>query len=157
MSEKNGEDRVWEALRSASNCMLATHDAGALRARPLALYTRDGDKVVYFLTDARSHKEDEIRADPRVCLTLSEDDFFLSLSGTAVVSRDQSIINDLWDIGAAAWFDGKDDPNLRLLTVYPEFAEYWDRPGTIAAAVKITFAAIAGHRPDMGDNRKVSM
>lgn len=157
MPENEKTKRVWKALKSASHCMLASRDGEAIRARPMALYASPSAKQIYFLTDVRAHKDEELNKWPHVCVTLDEESFFCSVSGTARVSRDPVIIDDIWDKDAAAWFDGKDDPNLRLVTVSPEFAEYWDRPGAVAASIKTSFAAVTGSRPDMGENEKVTM
>ena len=39
----------------------------------------------------------------------------------------------------------------------PVEAELWDSPGTLIATVKMLSAAATGTRPDMGENKKVSM
>jgi len=157
MAGNENTEKVWKALKNASHCMLVTHDGETIRARPMAIYAQPSAKAIYLLTDVRNHKDEEIADNPQVCVTLDEETFFCSVSGAAQISRDRVIIDDIWDTSAAAWFDGKDDPNLRLLTIKPAFAEYWDRPGTLAAAAKTTFAAVSGSRPDMGEPQKVAM
>lgn len=157
MSQNNKSERVWEILEDASHCMLVTRDGDMIRARPMALYPRKDDNAVYFLSDVRHHKDEEIRLLPDVCITLEADNVHLSLSGTAAISRDAEKIAELWDDAAEAWFEGKDDPNVRLLEVRPAAAEYWDRPGQIMASLKTKGAALTGKRPDMGENEKVAM
>ena len=44
-----------------------------------------------------------------------------------------------------------------LLKITPDDAEFWDSPGTVVSYVKMAAAAVTGTRPDIGDNRKVSM
>jgi hypothetical protein len=41
--------------------------------------------------------------------------------------------------------------------VTPQEAEFWDGPGTTIASIKMATAALTGHRPNMGENRKVAM
>jgi hypothetical protein len=44
-----------------------------------------------------------------------------------------------------------------VLKITPDDAEFWDSPGTIISYVKMATAAVTGTRPDIGENRKVSM
>ena len=50
-----------------------------------------------------------------------------------------------------------EDPNIRVLKITPDDAEFWDSPGSVISYVKMAAAAVTGTRPDLGDNRKVSM
>ena len=67
------------------------------------------------------------------------------------------MIHDLFSTPAKAWWDSAEDPNIRVLTITPSDAEFWDSPGTVISYVKMAAAAATGSRPDLGDNRKVSM
>ncbi len=48
-------------------------------------------------------------------------------------------------------------PNIRVLKITPDDAEYWDSPGSVISYVKMAAAAVTGTRPNIGDNRKVAM
>ena len=67
------------------------------------------------------------------------------------------MIHDLFSTPAKAWWDSAEDPNIRVLTITPSEAEFWDSPGKVISYVKMAAAAATGSRPDLGDNRKVSM
>jgi hypothetical protein len=58
---------------------------------------------------------------------------------------------------AKAWWNSSEDPNIRLLKITPDDAEFWDSPGTVISYVKMAAVAATGSRPDLGDNRKVTM
>jgi general stress protein 26 len=62
----------------------------------------------------------------------------------------------LWGTPAKAW-DSPDDPNIRVLKVTPQEAEFWEESGATVSTIKMAAAALTGDRPDMGDNRKVAM
>jgi len=49
------------------------------------------------------------------------------------------------------------NPNIRVLKITPDDAEFWDSPGSVISYVKMAAAAVTGRRPEIGDNRKVSM
>lgn len=150
-------DRVWELMKSISICMLTTRDGEEIRARPMGAYVRREDDAVYFLTDVRRHKDDEIQRQPNVCLAFSQGQKFVSMTGRAVVSSDRAKIKELWGTPAKAWWESPDDPNIRVLKVTPHDAEYWDGPNTVVSYVKMAVAAMTGERPHLGANRKVAM
>jgi len=70
---------------------------------------------------------------------------FLALNGRATLVRDRAEIDRLWNPGAAAFFDGKDDPNLAALRFVVDDGEYWDAPrGRVGALVALVKAAVGG-------------
>ena len=150
-------DRVWELMARISICMLTTHDGARIRSRPMAAFVRRNDDAVYFLTDALDHKDEEIGDNPNVGLGFADGQKFVSVSGHAAISRDTSKIRELWGPSAKAWWDSPDNPNIRLLTVTPDEAEFWEGPGKIIGAIKMVSAAATSTRPNYGENRKVAM
>src|SRR5712671_5274292 len=97
-------DRVWELMGKISICMLTTHDGEQIRSRPMAALVRRDDDAVYFLGDARRHKDEEIRGNPNVGLAFADGHKFVSVTGHAKVSRDKSKIKELWSTAAKAWW-----------------------------------------------------
>ena len=157
MAADTDADRVWELMQKISICMLTTHDGENIRSRPMGAYARPEEDAIYFLSDARRHKDEEIRANPNVCLAFADGHKFVSVTGRGVVSRDKAKIKELWGTPAKAWWDSPDDPNIRLLTVTPNDAEFWEGPGKVVATIKMMAAAATKSRPDLGENRKVAM
>lgn len=161
MASPNDIDRVWSIVESIEICMLATASGGSLRARPMGAHAEREANCIWFLTDARGHKDEELRVDPRACLAFAEprDNTYLSLSGKAETVHDQERIKALWN-GAAEifWPDGPADPNIRLIRFHPERAEYWDgASSTLVLGFEMIKSQLTGEQPDLGDNRKVSM
>lgn len=58
-----------------------------------------------------------------------------------------------------SWFpEGKDDPNIALLKVDVDQAEYWDAPGSrMVVAFDYLKARITGTAPQLGENKKVDL
>jgi general stress protein 26 len=152
-------DRAWELMEKIGFAMLVTRDGDVMRARPMSAFVERDANAIYFLTDARRHKDEEIAAHPQVNLAFADpgDQKYVSLSGTAAVSNDRAKIRDLFSTPAKAWWDSADDPNIRVLKVTPNDAEFWDSPGSLVSYVKMATAAVTGSRPDLGDNRKVAL
>ena len=152
-------DRVWELMRKIGFAMLVTRDGDKLRGRPMAAYVERSDRAVYFLTDARAHKDEEVTRSPVVSLSFADvgSQKYIWVRGSAVVSNDRGKIRELFSTPARAWWDNADDPDIRVLKITPEEAEFWDSPGRLVAYTKMAAAAVMGTRPDVGDNRKVAM
>jgi general stress protein 26 len=150
-------DRVWDLMKKIGFAMLVTRDGDRLRARPMSAYLERDHNAIYFLTDARRHKDEEIARDPNVNLSFANagDQKYVSVTGHAVVSNDRVKIKELFSTPAKAWWNSADDPNIRVLKITPDDAEFWDSPGSIISYVKMAAAAATGTRPDLGDNRKV--
>lgn len=157
MTEKDPVSHVWEMIADIRMSMLITHDGNKIRARPMAAYVREKENAIYFLTHAREEKDAEIESNPDVTLTFNEGMKYVSLAGRAVVSNDRAKIEELWTPVAKAWFDSAQDPDIRVLKITPEDAEYWDNPGKLVVYAKMLAAAATGTRPDPGENRKVAM
>jgi general stress protein 26 len=153
-------DRAWNLMKKIGFAMLVTRDGDKLRARPMNGYPAREENAIYFLTDARQHKDEEIARDPNVNLSFADagKQKYVSVTGTAAVSNDRARIRQLFSTPAKAWWDTAEDPNIRVLKVTPDDAEFWDSPGTVITSVKMAAAVITGTRPDFrGNNRKVAM
>lgn len=151
--------RAWDLMKRIGFAMLVTRDGDKLRARPMSAQTDRDANMIYMLTDVRRHKDDEIARNPNVNLSFADagDQTYVSVTGTAAVSNDRARIRELFSLGARAWWDSAEDPNIRVLKVTPDEAEYWDSPGTVISYVKMAAAAVTNTRPSLGDNKKVTL
>ena len=53
---------------------------------------------------------------------------------------------------------GTEDPNVCVLRVHPRTAELWDGPSSkIDAAFEFVKACLTGEKPNLGENRKVTV
>jgi len=154
-------DRVWEIMEDISVCMVTTHAGGRMRSRPMHAIPDRDENAIYFITDTRGAKDDEIAAAPDVCLAFADigDNTYLSITGSAALVRDPAKAEEFWSTETQAWWPrGPHDPSVRVLRVEPEQAEYWDTRGNaITVALKLMAARMSGERPDLGTNRKVNV
>lgn len=161
MSHHSDRDRVWDLMESIGLCMLVTHDGAGddLRARPMSAHVAREEEAVFFLSDVRQHKDDEIEINQNVCLAFADPggQSYVSVTGTANVLDDRAKVAELWSTAAKAWWKSKDDPNIRVLRVMPSMAEFWDSPGKLVTSVKMAAAALTGRPPQLGENRKVAL
>ena len=159
LTPEEARDRVWELAEKIKICMFVTWDGERQRARPLAANVDRDEHAVYFLTDVGGMKDDQIERFPTVTLAFADTggNKYVSITGEATVDNDRAKIGELWTPDNKAFWDSKDDPDIRLVTVRPEDAEVWDSPGMIVATVKMLTAAVTGAKVELGNNRKVTM
>lgn len=159
MTANDDTNRVWELMEKIGFCMFTSMDGEELRSRPMAAYVERDENRILFLTDAESHKDEEVAARPNVNLAFADagSHSYVSLTGRAAVSNDREKIREIFNVPAKAWWDSPEDPSIRLLIVTPHDAQYLDSPGKIRSTIKMAAAAVSSARPEMGDNAKVSM
>jgi general stress protein 26 len=116
---------------------------------------------LWFFTSDKTHKVEEIERDNRVNASYAEpkDNVYVSVSGTAAIVKDKAKMEELWNPILKAWFPkGLDDPNICLLKVDVEQAEYWDSPSsTLVQIVGFVKALVTGQRADGGENEKINL
>jgi general stress protein 26 len=154
-------DKVFELVADARIAMLASlGEGGRWHARPMTTGKEPLEGALWFLTDARSGKIEELEQEPTVLLTYSDEDkqHYVSISGTATISRERDKIHALWSEPARIWFpDGPDDPSIALIRVELEVAEYWDAPSsTMVHLYGYAKMLVTGQPPnEVADNKTV--
>jgi general stress protein 26 len=144
-----------KALASKNNtCFFCTdiQTGKPLNVRPMSVQKVDDAGNFWFLSAGDSHKNEELQHDSKVHLlfmgTAHSD--FLSIYGTATVSRDKATIDELWEPLLKTWFtEGKDDPRITVIKVETEQGYYWDnKHGNAIAFAKMTLGALLGKTLD---------
>ena len=159
----NDLEKLRDLIKEIDFCMLTTVDErGDFHSRPMSSNGDiDANGDIWFFTNASSHKVNEIEKLPKVNVSFADpdDQRYISVSGTAQLVRDRAKIDELWRPQFKMWFpEGKDDPEVALLRVRLEKAEYWDSPSsTIGYALSFVSSLVTGKEPDLGENRKVDL
>ena len=135
MTEQNHISRVWDIVEKARVGMLTTRFAGGLRARPLEARADRDAGIIWFVTDVRGAKDDEVDAVHDIGLVFIDDCTYLSITGRAFVTRNTAKTKEIWKKTDDIWLPGgPEDPNVRVLRVEPITAELWDGPSSAAVA-----------------------
>jgi general stress protein 26 len=123
--------KLVELLKTFHNGMFVTHGGtGDLHSRPMALAKVEPNGDVWMLSTASSDKTREVKADARAQIVCQSSSAFVTLTGSASVSRDRAKLDELWSESYKPWFpQGKDDPNLVLIQLRAEEGEWWDERG----------------------------
>ncbi len=165
-------DKAWHLAEKIRIALLTSWDGEQQRIRPLsANVDRDAD-VIQFLIGAHGGTTlaqatgapaltlvEQVKKFPTVTLAFADHGShdYVTITGQAVVSNDRARIKELWTPFAKAWWDGADDPEIRLLTVTPENAEIWEGPNQLIATAIMLTAAVTGAKPAVGDHGAVRM
>lgn len=160
-ARENDLQKLREMIKDIDFCMMTTIDEnGDLHSRPMSVNGEvDPDGDLWFFTGVSSHKVSEIAKLPKVNVSFAdpENQNYVSISGTAQLVRDRAKIEELWKPEFKMWFpEGKDDPEIALLRVNLEKAEYWDSPSsTIGYALNFLSSLVTGKEADGGENKKL--
>jgi general stress protein 26 len=146
-------------IRGVKFAMLTTRDAGnALTSRPLTTLDLEFDGTLWFLVAADSNLAHDLRQHPEINLAYAEPEVgnYISVSGTAHVLHDRVRARELWTPVARIWFEqGPDDPNLAVLEVEVEKAEYWDMAGgKVRRLIGFLRATLAHDASGLGGQRR---
>lgn len=160
--EKSDIQKIAKMIREIDFGMLTTiAEDGTLHSRPMSANRNvefDGD--IWFFTYGNSHKVIEAKKNRHVNVSFSDikGQTYVSISGTAELVRDKSKIEELWQPILKAWFpQGKETPDIALLKVTAERAEYWDSPGNFLSKTIELVRALSGQPVEIGENKKVDI
>ena len=151
--EKNLEnEEALQKFRKLVNeinvCMFITNKDNN-HTRPMATIEVEENGLLWFFTDIRSIKVEEIQTEHSVHLVYAHPgkESYLDVWANATVVTHKQTIRDKWSPIVKAWFPGGiDDPNLALLKVTPQNVSYWDaQAGKMVSFLKIIAGAITAN------------
>ena len=155
--------KLRDMVKDIDFCMLTTIDEnGDLHSRPMSANGEiDENGNLWFFTGVSSHKVSEVGNAPKVNVSFADpkNQQYASITGVAQLVRDPTKIDELWKPEFRMWFpEGKDDPEVALLRISLEKAEYWDSPSsTVAYALSFVSSLVTGKQPDFGENKKLEL
>ena len=128
-----------EKIEGISTAMLTTRTRdGRLTSRPMVAPPLDFDGSLWFFTHAASDTAEEIGMDDDVCATFVDDGAhrYVAAVGRASIVNDPAKARALWTPELTPWLNGGlDDPELRLVRVEVERAEFWEPSGVLVRLV----------------------
>lgn len=161
--ERQGSiEKLNSLIKDIKFAMLTTAESdGTLRSRPMATQQSAFDGDLYFFTYGHAPKVEEAQQHRNVNLSYAnpDDNAYVSVSGKAELLRDRSKMEELWNPIYKAWFPkGLDEPDIALLKVNVEQAEYWDSTNNkIVQLVGFVKAMVTGTPAQGGENEKLNL
>jgi len=134
--------------------MLTTQTSdGTTHSRPMVVDEIDESGWLWFLTDRSSRKALELIQNPQTTIAFQspKGDRYVSVQGTAVIVQDAAKVRRLWKPALRAWFPrGPVEPEVVLVAVRVERAEYWLVPRRLTRVVGAAKSMMTRRRTDAG-------
>jgi general stress protein 26 len=146
-----------EAIRFT---MFTTRQGDVLRARPMTTLEATEDGSLWFFGVRESELVTEVAADSRVGLAYADNGggTYAHVSGRGYLREDRAKIDELWNPIHKAWYSGPDDPDLQLIEVQLESAEYWASPSVgVVRMLGVLRAALTGEEHEVGEHGQVEV
>lgn len=147
------EAKLWAGLRSEMTVMLGMVDESA-PARPMtAQFDGDEDRgPLWFFTSQDSDLVQAGGGAATAVFIAKGHDLFARIEGTLVEDTRREMIEKLWNPFVAAWYEGKDDPDIALMRLDLESAEIWENASSLMAGMK----SLLGVKPQQDFKDKVA-
>lgn len=154
-------DNLNDLIKHIRVAMLTTREGDRFRSRPMATLEMGDEDTLWFFTNKASDKVHELNRDSQVNLVYADNHHnkFISISGTTEIIHDVAKNKELWTPFAKSWFpEGPEDPDLVLLKVKIEHAEYWDGPSSkVVPLIGLIGSAITGKPYDAGEHEHIDL
>ncbi len=138
------ERKLWKSLKSDRTLMLGLDGVEGGHSRPMTAQVEGESGPIWFFTGKPNVLVDTLGQGQRraiAAFSAKGHDLFASIQGSLSIDNDRAVIDRLWNPFIAAWFEGKDDPNLVLLRLDTESAEIWLNESNLLAGVKMLLGA----------------
>ncbi|MDQ3287498.1 MAG: pyridoxamine 5'-phosphate oxidase family protein [Pseudomonadota bacterium] len=155
-------EKLAELINDVEIAMLTTvAPSGHLVSRPLGTQEVEFDGDLWFATECDSGKAAEIEANPYVNVAYAAPgkDIYVSVAGRASLVRDRAKIDALWSPRLQSNVQiGKDDPNLCLIRVEADSAEYWDGHGRrLGQVLNLFLSAVTDEPGNLQENERIDL
>ncbi len=150
--------KIYQLLCEFDTAMLVTYGEGFAHARPMAMAEIEKNCDLWFFTGRGSAKVHEIQEDQSVLIVCQDEHKrYISLAGRAELVADRAKARELWSDSYKTWFPGGvEDPDLLLLCVHADEAEYWDSAGTngLRYLFQAAKARMSGTQPEIKEGEQ---
>jgi len=156
LSSTEQREHFISLLKRFDTVMLVTlNSEHEFHGRPMAVAAVEPDGRLWFLTGKDTAKVHEIEMDSHAYLTAQDgDSAFLTVTGRATLIDDRERVRDLWQEDFKVWFPrGKNDPDIEVISIRPEYGEFWDTTGGQRAKYywEAAKSYVTGTAPDLDE------
>lgn len=157
----DAQKKLWAMIKDIRVAMLTSWDGERMHSRPMHGHQEEFAGELLFFTRLDSGKTHEVMRFDQVNLAYADikSQTYVSVAGRAEILLDRELLKRYWNPMASAWFPkGLDDPDLALIKVKAESAEYWDMTASrMRYFWEVAAANLSGHEPSLGENRRVAL
>jgi len=153
---QEAKEKMKDLAEDIDFTMLATR-LGKKPFHAIPMSTKKVDELgnIWFLSGRDSQHNANIVKNNDVQLLYSKPSNmeFMVVSGTAHITTEKSILEELYGPSDDMWFDGFEDPNLSAIKVQPNEAHYWEpKHNKLVTLFKMGVSTITGNEPDLGED-----
>lgn len=164
MPDTKSHEVLWDLIKDTRFAMLShRHADGTLHSHPLTTQNKALDEggSLYFFVSRKTEVGQRLQQDGNVNLAYANPgkDTWVSVTGHAVIREDLEKKKELFNVIAKAWFPGgPEDPDLELVEVVIDEAEYWNvKENKLLQLFKMAKAAATGTKPrKMGEHAEIN-
>lgn len=155
--------KLGELIKNIKFAMVTTtNKEGQLRSCPLTAQEVDIDGDLWFLINKNSEACKNIKIDNRVNISFSfEEKTYISVSGRGEFVDDGEKLQSLWSPSLKIWFtEGINDPDIIILKVNVETAEYWQYPSFKVVQMAALAKSLLGRQKEvenLSEHRKLDL
>lgn len=128
---------------------------------PMSRQEVDEAGNIWYICSSESETHKNLEIDDKISIFYADPKNyrFLSINGTAILTRDQVRIDRYWNKMMESWFEkGKDDPNIKLIKVTPSEAHYWESGSNkIVNLFAMLKNALTGSNEDIGEEGELKI
>ena len=132
-SEHNDREKLWELIKGVRFTMISHQtETQEVHSQPMTMLNFEGmnenQNLYFIMKDTKDIVQAITTGRHHLGLSFAKpsDDTYVSISAHGEISTDRALIEKLWNPWAENWFDGKDDPSIRVLVAKAFSAEYWN-------------------------------
>ena len=161
LNKKESQEKLRKMVDDIKVAMMVTGlEKMPINAIPMRTKKVDDKGNLWFVSAANSEHNKNLQINEQVHLLYSKPDAneFLTVYGKGEITKDKSILKDLYSGLTDNWFDGVDDPNLTAIKIKPAEAYYWDsKTNKYVTLMKMGIGALTGKNQDIGEKGKLNL
>ena len=133
MTDNQDREKLWELIKEIRFSMIShSTESQEIHAQPMTMLNSDRmdeSQNLYFILKSSNDLVNAIESGRnQIGLSFAKpsDSIYVSISAHAHISTNSALIDELWNSSAENWFEGRDDPSVRVLVAEAVSAEYWN-------------------------------
>ena len=157
-TKSDPKKQFWDNVDDVTAVTMGIPKLG-LHMQPMAPLPAKDEGVIWFYAKNSSELVKALGSDSnaQISLVSKDQDYYASIFGTCSISTERAVIDRFWSPMVAAWFEGKDDPELVMIAFSPSQAAVWVSSGNLLEfGWEIAKANITDGRPDVGEHITLS-
>lgn len=150
-------ETVRKLIKGIDIAMLTTVTSEGLVSRPMKTQEIEFDGDLYFLTKKDTGKYEELLHNPNVNVVYSGDSY-VSIRGKAELIEDRDKIKEYWNMAYEKMLKTtSEDPELVLIKVKADTAEYWDTGNWIKSMLAFVYQLTGKDDKDVNINNRITL